>query len=98
MWLLEKLKNYKPVAFISKALAEQDGTPSLSRCTAFLVTIATIAWVTYVVIHTGALPDLTSASLFIAGGHGGYAANKISEAIGAKDVSSGGGNDSGSSK
>jgi hypothetical protein len=98
MWLLDKLKDYKPVAFIRKALAEQDGTPSLSRVTAFFVTIATIAWVTYVVIHTGALPDLTSASLFIAGGHGGYAANKISEAIGAKNVSPSGNPDSDSIK
>jgi hypothetical protein len=82
--LFTKISAYKPIEFLKKALSEQDGTPSLSRYTAFIVTFATIVWVTYVVIHTGGLPDLTSASLFIAGGHGGYVANKVSEAIGSK--------------
>ena len=68
-----------PFHFLKSALSEQDGLASASRITAFITTIATIAWVTYVVIHTGMLPDLTSASMFIAAGHGGYAANKISE-------------------
>lgn len=85
MWLFDKLKSLKPLGFLSKALSEQDGTPSMSRYTAFIITFATIAWVTYIVIHTGILPDLTSASLFVAGGHGGYAANKLSEALGAKN-------------
>ena len=84
MSLFAKLASMKPLEFLKKALSEQDGTPSLSRYTAFILTAATIIWVTYVVIHTGALPDLTSASLFVAGGHGGYVANKVSEAIGSK--------------
>ena len=74
----------KITEFVHKALSEQDGLPSMSRLTAFTVTIAVIAWVTYVVIHTGALPDLTSAGIFLAGGHGGYVANKVSEALGSK--------------
>lgn len=81
---ITKLVAMKPLDFLKKALSEQDGTPSLSRYTAFLVTFATIVWVTYIVLHTGGLPDLTSAALFIAGGHGGYVANKVSEAIGSK--------------
>lgn len=86
-WIIGKLSSLKPLSFLGKALAEQDGTPSTSRLTAFLVTIAAIGWITFVVIHTGALPDLTSASIFIAGGHGGYAANKLSEVLGAKNAS-----------
>lgn len=82
MGLFSKIAAMKPFDFLKKALSEQDGTPSMSRYTAFIVTAATIGWVTYLVAHTGALPDLTSASLFIAGGHGGYVANKVSEAIG----------------
>lgn len=74
----------KITTFVKQSLSEQDGLPSMSRLTAFTVTVAVIAWVTYVVIHTGALPDLTSAGLFLAGGHGGYVANKMSEAIGNK--------------
>lgn len=70
--------------FVKQSLSEQDGLPSMSRLTAFTITVAVIAWVTYVVIHTGALPDLTSAGVFLAGGHGGYIANKVSEAIGNK--------------
>jgi hypothetical protein len=46
-----------------------------------LTTFATIGWVTFVVIHTGTLPDLKSASVFLAAGIGGYAANKVSDMI-----------------
>lgn len=86
--IFSKVAALKPLTFLKKALSEQDGTPSMSRYTAFLITAATIGWVTYIVGHTGGLPDLTSASLFIAGGHGGYVANKVSEALskGAPDV------------
>lgn len=84
MSLFSSIAAMKPLEFLKKALSEQDGTPSLSRYTAFLVTFATISWVTYLVGRTGTLPDLTSAALFIAGGHGGYVANKVSEAIGSK--------------
>lgn len=82
MSLFSKIAALKPLEFLRKALSEQDGTPSMSRYTAFSVTAATIVWVSYIVIHTGALPDLTSASLFLAGGHGGYVANKVTEAFG----------------
>lgn len=84
-----KISSLKPLEFLKKALSEQDGAPSMSRYTAFLITVATIGWVTYVVGHTGGLPDLTSASLFVGGGATPYVANKVSEAIvskGAPDV------------
>jgi len=71
----------RPLGFIKQAVSEQDGTPSMSRYTAFAVTAATIFWVTYVVLHTGVLPDLTSAALFIGAGHGGYVAKQIGEGI-----------------
>jgi hypothetical protein len=68
--------------FVKASLSEQDGLPSMSRLTAFLITLAVIGWVSYIVVHTGELPDLTSAGLFIAAGHGGYVANKVTEALG----------------
>jgi len=77
--LISKLS--KPFTFLKTALSEQDGLASASRITAFLTTIATLGWVTFVVVHSGALPDLTSASYFLAAGHGGYAANKISDMV-----------------
>lgn len=67
--------------FLKTAISEQDGLGSASRITALLTTIAVIGWITYVVIHTGLLPDLTSASYFLAAGHGGYAANKVSSLL-----------------
>lgn len=70
-----------PIHFLKTALSEQDGLASTSRITAFLTTIATLSWITFVVIHSGSLPDLTSASYFLAAGHGGYVANKVSDLI-----------------
>lgn len=84
--LISKLVALKPLNFIKKALSEQDGTPSMSRYTAFLVTVSVIGWVTFVVIHTGVLPDLTSSALFLAGGHSGYVANKVSDFAGGGSV------------
>ena len=75
----------QPFHFLKSALSEQDGLASASRITAFLTTIAVIFWVTFVVIHTGTLPDLTSAALFLGAGHGGYAANKVSSMFGKGD-------------
>lgn len=71
-----KLKSF--LVWFKSVLSEQDGLGSASRITAFLTTIFVLGWVTFVVIHTGTLPDLSSASVFLAAGTGGYAANKIS--------------------
>lgn len=71
----------KLVKFLKSVVSEQDGLGSASRITALLTTVAVIGWVTYVVIHTGTLPDLSSAALFLGAGSGGYAANKVSSMI-----------------
>lgn len=71
----------KPLHFLKSALSEQDGLGSASRIIGFMTTIAVIGWVTFVVIHTGTLPDLTSAAVFLGAGLGGYAANKVSSLI-----------------
>lgn len=68
-------------AWLKSIVSEQDGLGSASRVTAVLTTIFVLGWVTFVVIHTGTLPDLSSASVFLAAGTGGYAANKISSLI-----------------
>ncbi len=73
-----KIWAMKPLGFLKQALSEPNGNPSSSRFTAFLITFATIAWISFVVVHTGTLPDLTSASMFIAAGSGGYMTNKVS--------------------
>lgn len=79
MWaFFGKILAMKPVGFLKQALSEPNGNPSSSRFTAFLITFATISWVSFVVVHTGTLPDLTSAAMFIAAGNGGYMANKVS--------------------
>jgi len=69
------------LVWLKSIVSEQDGLGSASRITAVLTTIFVLFWVTYVVIHTGALPDLSSASMFLAAGTGGYAANKLSSLI-----------------
>lgn len=66
---------------MKSALSEQDGLASTSRIIGMLTTFATLSWVTYLVIHTGTLPDLKSAAVFLAAGIGGYAANKVSDMI-----------------
>jgi hypothetical protein len=64
------------------AFCEQDGMPSFARvCTALMV-ICALFWVTYLVIHNKALPDLGGAALFITVLYG---TNKFSTMLEKKD-------------
>jgi uncharacterized protein involved in response to NO len=71
----------KIIAFIKSVLSERDGTGSASRVVGAVIVLAVISWVTYLVITTKALPDLTSASLFVAAGFSGYGVNKLAGAV-----------------
>jgi len=67
----------KVIAVIKSMLSEKDGSMSTSRCLASTSVASVIAWVSYVVLKNGVLPDLTGASLFLTAGFSGYAANQF---------------------
>jgi hypothetical protein len=71
----------KLLAFIKSTFSEPDGTGSASRVLGGAVVASTIVWVSYLVLRTHVLPDLTSAALFVGSGFSGYAANRLSGAI-----------------
>ena len=68
----------KLLAFIKSTFSEPDGTGSASRVLGGAVVASTIVWVSYLVIRTHVLPDLTSAALFVGSGFSGYGMNKLS--------------------
>lgn len=68
----------KIFAFIKSAFSEADGTGSSTRLLSSVTVLATLAWVTYIVARTTALPELGGAALVISAGFSGYAANKFS--------------------
>jgi hypothetical protein len=67
--------------FLSSTFSEADGSASASRVLAGSTVLATLGWITYLVIKTHALPDLGGASMFVASGFSGYGVNKLSSAI-----------------
>ena len=70
--------------FVKSVFSESDGSGSFSRVAGFCVVIATIGWITHVVIHAHAVPDLTGASAFVTTGVGTlYGLNKAEAIIGA---------------
>lgn len=71
----------KIVAFLKSTFSEPDGTGSASRVLALLAILSNIAWVSFVVVRTHALPDLSGSAMYIGASFSGYAANKISGAI-----------------
>lgn len=71
----------KLIAFIKSVFSEPTGEGSATRVIAGANAAAIILWVSYLVIKTGTLPDLTSASLFLGAGFGGYAANRVGKAF-----------------
>lgn len=71
--------NWNFVKSISKTLHQsmsENGEGSFSRITGAAVVLATLGWVTYIVIKTSALPNLTDASIFLASGSSAYAVNQ----------------------
>ena len=71
----------KLFAFLKSTFSEPDGTGSASRVLGGSVVVSTILWVSYIVFHTHALPDLTGAALFVGSGFSGYGVNKLSCAL-----------------
>lgn len=61
-----------------QALSEADGTGSYSRMMGAFIAFATIGWITFIVITTHAMPNMTDCAVFIASGSSAYAVNKAS--------------------
>lgn len=64
------------LSHFKQSLSEPDGTGSYSRMMGAIIASATISWITYIVIVTHALPNMTDAGVFIASGSSAYAVNK----------------------
>jgi hypothetical protein len=67
----------KLFTYLKSAFSEADGTGSSSRFLAAGGVLATISWVSYIVILTGHLPDLGGAAMCISASFSGYGINKI---------------------
>ncbi len=51
--------------FLRQLFSEESGKASFSRSASYLALTASIVWVTNVVMHTHAIPDLAGVALFI---------------------------------
>lgn len=71
-----KLSKYLPPP-IREVLSEPNGQGSYSRVSGMMTVIATICWVTYLVVHNHALPDMAGPAAFLGAGQAQYATNKI---------------------
>jgi len=69
--------------FWRSVFSEADGTGSWSRVSSAMTLVASLVWVSYVVLHTKAIPSLDGVALFIGTGNVSYVANKVSTAIAA---------------
>jgi hypothetical protein len=63
--------------YLKSTFSEKDGTGSSTRLLAGGGVLATIVWVSYIVILTGHLPDLGGAAMFVSASFSGYGINKI---------------------
>lgn len=61
---------------ILEMFTENDGKLSLSRVLASIIVLAPIFWVSYLVIKTAVLPDLTGPAVFVGGGATQYGVGK----------------------
>jgi hypothetical protein len=68
----------KIIAFAKSTMSEPDGTGSASRVLALTAILTNICWVSFLVIKTGTLPDLSGSAMYIGASFSGYAANKFS--------------------
>ena len=69
-------------AFLKGAISESTGEPSFGRLGALAVVISTIGWVTFVVLKTHVIPDLSGPTLFLSSGTSAtYGANKLAGAF-----------------
>lgn len=73
------------MGFLKQIFSEPgaDGTGSFSRVMSFIIDLCTLGWVTYVVIKSGAIPDLNGPLIFMTTGHTSlYGLNKIVAKVG----------------
>jgi hypothetical protein len=75
----------KLMGYFRSAFSEPNGTGSSTRLLAGGGVLSAIVWVSYIVFKTKALPDLTSASLWLGASFSGYGMGKISDAFQRKD-------------
>jgi|HubBroStandDraft_1064217.scaffolds.fasta_scaffold741079_1 hypothetical protein len=68
----------KIIAFLKSTFSEPDGTGSASRVLALLSILSNIVWVSYIILRTHIMPDLSGSAMYIGASFSGYAANKIS--------------------
>lgn len=54
------------------------GTLSWGRVASAIALVASLCWITHIVLHTHALPDMTSTTALIVGP---YATNKVGSAV-----------------
>lgn len=71
---LKAVKGFMPPL---REVLSEDGIGSYSRYTGFLIVIFTLFWVTYLVFHNHAFPDMDGPTAFVAGGQSAYAANQV---------------------
>lgn len=66
-----------------REVLSENGVGSYSRYSGFLIVIATLCWVSYLVIHNKSFPDMTGPTAFIAGGQAQYVANQVKNVVAA---------------
>jgi hypothetical protein len=66
--------------FLKGVLSEDGVTGSYSRCASATIVFCTVAWITFLVVRTKLMPDLTGPLAFLTGGVGIHMGiNKASE-------------------
>jgi hypothetical protein len=74
---IKKLWRFKSIFPPLREVLSEDGVGSYSRYTGFMLVLATIFWITYLVIRTHVLPDLEGPALFIGASQSSYGLNQI---------------------
>lgn len=74
----EKIKQL--IAFFREVFSE-DGRGSFSRVIQGFIVVMTCSWVSYVVLRTRAIPDLTTPAVFIGAGGLNYMTGKAAAAF-----------------
>lgn len=67
---------------VKEGFSEPNGSGSFGRLGAGAIVFSTLVWVTYVVLKTHVIPDLSGPSLFLSTGTSAtYGANKLATAL-----------------
>lgn len=76
------LRLQKLVAFLREVFSE-DGRGSFSRVIQGFIVVMTCSWVTYIVIRTRTIPDLTTPAVFVGAGSLHYMTNQAAGIVSA---------------